>query len=203
MLRTFPILIIALVSACASGELINFDEFAADNGTGPILQDQYQHLGVTFFTDSASIWDGLNQGDPGGFGVNGTNGPQFLGFTTPPGGNFIGFLFDQPVRNVRFDIATGGLWDPEVTLIINGHIGGMFVGTTLLNLQPDDGWETVSFDEQYTWITISASSDIALNYAIDNLRWNTVPAPCSLALLATGVPMVSRRKRKQPVQSGG
>ncbi|MBS0479892.1 MAG: hypothetical protein JSR79_11415, partial [Proteobacteria bacterium] len=70
-----------LCATSVSAQTIKFDEFAADDVNGAIASNRYAYLGVTFggSTDGATR-GGIANGDPGSWGVNGTNGPIFSGF---------------------------------------------------------------------------------------------------------------------------
>src|SRR5262245_11705211 len=88
----------------ARGELIRFDEFPADNTNGGLPANRYAALGITFVTaDDGSTWGGLDQGDPGNWGLRGTNGSVFSGFN---GGSYsLRTLFSQPVENFALDVS--------------------------------------------------------------------------------------------------
>ena len=62
-------------------ETISFEEIPAQNTIFATLSEEYAHLGVHFSSnDDGSTWDGMSNGDPGGWELEGTNGPTFAGF---------------------------------------------------------------------------------------------------------------------------
>ena len=79
----------------AGAEVISFDEMTATNSNCCYLTSEYLDLGVTFeTTDDGSVWGGLSNGNPGTWGLEGTNGPAFLGFN---GASYSAtMLFDVP-----------------------------------------------------------------------------------------------------------
>jgi len=89
-------------SAPAMANTINFDEFAADNVKGVPLTNEYAGMGVNFVTtDDGVIWDGVSGGDPGGWGLDGSNGSQFV---VLDGGSYeMTILFDQPSTDFSID----------------------------------------------------------------------------------------------------
>ena len=67
-----------LLSSSATAAVITFDEFAADDANGAIPAARYSSLGVTFVgTDDGSTWGGNSNGNPGNWGIEGTNGAIF------------------------------------------------------------------------------------------------------------------------------
>ena len=65
----------------AATEVISFEEVPAQNSQPVTLCEEYAHLGVHFSSiDDGAIWDGMSNGDAGGWGLEGTNGPTFVGF---------------------------------------------------------------------------------------------------------------------------
>lgn len=67
--------------------------------------NQYESLGVTI-TDAFGIMPGLSQGDPGGWGLEGPVGPQFVGQNDAD--TVIDFTFDNPVSSFSIQCAGSG-----------------------------------------------------------------------------------------------
>src|SRR5262245_53243188 len=90
--------------AVAGAEEINFDEIPPANSNFPAPAEEYAPMGVHFHaTDDGSVWSGLSGGDPGGWGLEGTNGTAFAGFNGSSYG--LRVAFDAPVREVSVDVA--------------------------------------------------------------------------------------------------
>src|SRR5262245_27062075 len=102
--RLFYLALALLGPAIAGAEEINFDEIPPANRIMPPPSEEYAHMGVHFVaTDDGSVWTGLSGGDPGGWGLEGTNGTAFSGFNGASYG--LRVRFDGAVREVSVDAA--------------------------------------------------------------------------------------------------
>src|SRR5258707_703312 len=70
----------AVLAVGAHATTITFDEFAPSNGGGSLTNEYTATTGATFAGTNAGTWGGNSNGNPGNWALEGTNGPQFLGF---------------------------------------------------------------------------------------------------------------------------
>ena len=92
-------------ASVAPATTITFDEFpATDNNAA--LTSAYAGLGVVFDGHNAGTWEGIAQGDPGNWKLNGTNGPQFLG-NNGEGSYKQSIDFTNGATSISFDASRG------------------------------------------------------------------------------------------------
>ena len=199
MSRPFPLLIrlaFALLAAgSAAAEQIDFDDVPPANANRDALSEEYAQLGVHFAaTDDGSVWSGLSQGDPGGWGLEGTAGTAFVGFN---GQSYaLGASFDVPVREVAVDVAAAAGALPGDSVVMRGYRAGALVEEQSVVLGDVGAWSTVSLAEEVDeveWIGIGSSPWYPLHpFGLDNLRWTgegsepgELPPPESESLAVT------------------
>ena len=181
----------------ASATTITFDEFAASNGA-PALTTRYTGSGVTFGGTNAGTWDGIAKGDPGSWGVDGTNGQEFLGFNNSTGDTL---MFSSPISFISLDASqTNG--STSGTFTLNAFNGAILIDTITGRLGAINSWSSFSLaDPSITSVQIIDIGDGFSPFAIDNLTFTSggagVPEPMSLALLGAGLAGlgVVRRRR--------
>jgi hypothetical protein len=166
-----------------SASTITFDESPApDTGTpyGATI------LGATFSATNGGIWGGNSQGNPGSWGLEGTNGPQFLGFNGSPYSETV--TFASAVNGFSADFSrSDGSTDGAITL--SAFNGATQIDTTTVALGAINTWSTVSLsDSGITSVTWSDAGTGFHPYGVDNLVFGTsaVPEPGSLLLAALG-----------------
>jgi hypothetical protein len=175
---------------------ITFDEFRAGNNNVPITA-LYSYLGVTFIATNSGIWEGLSQGDPGNWGLEGTNGPQFLGFNGNHG-YAENVAFSSPVSFVSLDFSrSNGSVDGRIAL--SAYDGATLLGSTFVVLGNINSWSTLSLSfPDITRIAWGGTGSGYHPYGVDNFQFtqaarqeafaatSTTPEPASLVLLLTG-----------------
>jgi hypothetical protein len=112
-------------------------------GAGFIDANQYVAEGVTI-TGAFGIVEGVSQGDPGGWGLEGTDGPQFLGQNDPVA---ITVDFDTAISTFSIDCSRSGGSSPDQTMTVTGLDATDAVVDT----------ETVTVGEINTWSTLTLS----------------------------------------------
>jgi hypothetical protein len=184
-------------SQAAHAITITFDEFPADNDNGPMPSGRYAYLGVTFAgTDDGSTWGGNSVGNPGNWGLEGTNGRTFSGYN---GDSYnlkltSGGLF----ANFSLDVSRSNGSDVGNTFTLEGYVNSALVETTTIPLATINVWSKVSLTsivDEIRWHGAGASFH---PFGIDNLNFETVPESATgvlgtLALL--GMPLFGTRAR--------
>jgi hypothetical protein len=171
MVATFAAL--SLWSVTSNAGSIDFDDLPAANNGQQTLAEEYAHLGVHFVTtDDGATWSGISNGDPGGWKVEGTEGPTFAGFD----GTSYSFaaVFESPVTEVQLDVAraAGGthlLYFDDFTLV--GFRNGWFVEQQRVFLLAINEWQTVGLTEEVDLIVGIGQGLRSYRFAVDNVRW--------------------------------
>jgi len=188
----------------ASATVINFEEFPADNTNGTIPAARYAGLGVTFEgTDDSSTWGGLGAGNPGTWGVQGTNGGTFAGFN---GSSYsLLLLFDALTSSFSLDASrTSGSTDGTVT--IQALLDGTLVGSSSQVLGGVNQWSTLSLTGSFNQVRITGTGTGFHPFAIDNIVFSggAVPEPGTWAMMLLGFGMlgfaVRRSARQAPLK---
>jgi hypothetical protein len=158
---------LTLASAASAGE-IDFEDVAAQNDPAAVVTDEYAARGVTFVGTDGAVWQGVSAGDPGGFGIEGSKGPSFLGFD---GASFaMEVHFDEPVRNVRFDLARGARGTFHFFFILHGYRDGELVDMAATVLGDVGVWQEVALAEEVDTLVWWSVGDF--RYGVDDLRWD-------------------------------
>jgi hypothetical protein len=173
--RTFPLALALLAPLPAGAEEISFDEIPPVNGNLPVLSEEYADRGVHFVaSDDGSVWSGLSGGDPGGWGLEGTNGTAFVGFNGASYG--LQVVFDAPVREVRLDVARSAGSRAGDGFSLRGYRDGAMVEEVSLVLGDVNVWSTVALAEEVdslAWVGVGTRRH---PYGVDNLRWTAEAA---------------------------
>jgi hypothetical protein len=158
----------------ASAATLTFDDLPSL----AVPTEQYSRIGVHFRTSSdAFVQPGVSNGDPNGWGVDGSAGPYFIGVNN---GNGMTMLFDAPISSFSLNaIRPAVIGDTSFTIWAYYH--GSYLGAQTVNLRSGGPWTNVVFnallmDEIY-W-SIGGGG----RYGIDNIQF--IPAPGS------GVPSI-------------
>lgn len=171
-------LLIAFTGATANAGSVNFDEYPAPNNNAVLVGEEYADLGVHFLpTDDGAVWDGVTNGDVGGWGLEGTNGSAFLGFNGPS--YEMAVLFDGPVRDVSFDVSRSNYSSTGDTVTLTGFRDGTLVEEVTVVLDGLNDWQTVQLTssvDEIQWFGTGLS--FFHWFGVDNLSWELdEPAP--------------------------
>jgi hypothetical protein len=162
---------------------ITFDESPATNNGTPYGATI---LGATFSATNAGTWGGLSNGDPGAWGLEGTNGPQFLGFNGPYAETV---TFASAVNGFSADFSpSGGSVDGTITL--SAFKGVTLIDSTVVTLGPINTWSTLSLnDSGITSVTWSGAGTGFHPFGVDNVVFNAsaIPEPSSLVFIGVGL----------------
>lgn len=192
------ILVVAALAAAftAQAVTINFEGFPHQTE----ITNQYAGLGITFSGGAKSSF-GLSNGDPGNWGLEGTNGPDFLGNNgTGVGGKIIRMDFVAGQNNFGFDISRA-----------NGSSAGDQFKTRVYdinnNMALEQTWNFNNINQWggFGWIgfnlygfEIEAISTGFSPFGIDNVSYDAVPEPATLGLLAmAGFGLIAKRRKQK------
>lgn len=180
-----PLMLAALLAASsAAADSISFEEIPAHNSNRVALSEEYAHLGIHFVTtDDGAIWDGLSNGDPGGWELEGTHGPSFLGFN---GRSYaLRVLFDVPVPAFLVDVASSGGADPDTVFTLDGYRDGVLIDSATVVLGAVNEWFTAGLEAEVDEVVLRGQTQGYRPYGADNLRWgglDTAPARLDVAI---------------------
>lgn len=191
------LLALSLAGLPAQGAVITFDEFPADDANGPMPAGRYASLGVTFATtDDGSTWGGIDNGDPGNWDINGTNGPIFSGYN---GSSYdAAMLFGSQISGFSLDVSRSNGSSAGNTFTLEGYQSSVLVETTTIDLLAINTWSTVSLLNDVDEVRWFGTGTGFHPFGVDNIRWNEqVPEPITLGLLGLGIAgMGFARKRR-------
>jgi hypothetical protein len=159
-----------LVSLPALAGEIDFDEIPPANDESQTLSEEYAPWGVHFrTTDDGSVWSGLSDGDPGAWGLEGTNGSAFMGFD---GASYRALLsFDEPVTGFQLDVsrAEGSQLGDGFDLI--GLRQGVLIERVTIRLHGVGFWQTVGLVHEVDQVLWFGWGYQAHPYGVDSLSW--------------------------------
>ena len=160
----------------AQATVVSFDEFAPSPFWDPqTLSEEYASLGVHFVTtDDGRLMAGMTAaGDPSGWGIAGTNGPNFLGFD---GQSYaLTATFDVPVSGLQVDVtrpvSNASSFDK---FVLRGYLGGIMVDEVMVDVGEPNVWQAVMLAGSVDVIEMfGLSGQYPLHhFAVDNLVWN-------------------------------
>lgn len=152
-------------AALAAGQTIAFGE------DPPSGVSQYAAVGVTFGSGSFGIQEGLANGDSGGWEVDGTNDPYFLGFNGPYTNDI---TFDETVGSVSIDAArTSGSVDGTITL--EALSGATVIDSDTAVLGAINTWSTLTVTAAMDGIRITGDGTSFHPFGVDNIVIAGVP----------------------------
>ncbi|MDH3519433.1 MAG: hypothetical protein OEM49_03175 [Myxococcales bacterium] len=153
---------------------ISFDEFPASNNNRAVLSTQYADMGVHFVaTDDGAVWSGLSAGDPGGWGLEGTNGGNFLGFN---GRSYaVSMLLDESVAGFKLDVARSMGSDGSASFTLAGFRAGIQVEEVFVDLGANavNEWATASLSQDVDEVQMLGGG--SQPFGVDNVRWGGEP----------------------------
>lgn len=153
-------------------------------------------------TDDGSTFGGLGAGDPGAWGLRGTNGSTFAGFN---GESYaLSLLFDAVINIFSMDAArSGGSQDGTIT--ITGLLNGNVVATNSVKLGAINEWSTLALSGNFDRVNISGAGTGFHPFGVDNIRFDTVnaavPEPATWALMLIGFGVIGFGMRRRGEQS--
>jgi hypothetical protein len=178
-ITTTFLVLASLAAPAAANEAISFDEMPAANSNSFTLTEEYAHLGVHFSSDDdGATWDGIGNGDPAGWELEGTNGSAFVGFN---GRSYrLTASFDAPVPAFQIDAAAGSGAPMGVPFALEGYRAGALVERVDVALGATNQWTTVALAQEVDQVVIASANMRSFHpFAVDNMRWG-IDAPARL-----------------------
>jgi hypothetical protein len=170
---------LAAVAPGAVAETISFEEIEPQNDNRMALSEEYAHLGVHFIASrEGAIWDGMSNGDPGGWEIEGTNGPAFVGFNGPSYELVV--QFDEPVPAFRVDVASASGAAPGSVFTLHGYMDGELVESNSVLLGDVNVWDTVELTADVDEVVWTSSGASFRPFGADNMGWGLDAAPSRL-----------------------
>lgn len=157
----------------ARGETIDFEDLEIANDPNAALGEEvYADLGVHFvIPDDGATWSGLPD-DPGGWGLEGSDGGTFLGFDGPSYSLTVDF--DAPVVDFQLDVAAGvspfGYLGYDQFLVA-GFRNGVLVDKVTVPLGAVNDWTTVSLEGEVDHVFWVGFGIDGMRFGVDALRW--------------------------------
>ena len=184
-MRSFSTLLVLISigsAAALRADTLDFEDRPPTNDASATLAEEYAQQGVHFMsTDEGATWEGLSAGDAGGWQVEGTSGPAFLGFD---GTSYeLTLEFDAPVADFQLDVsrAQGAMFPYVDTLLIAGFMEGAFTNAVLMYLGDVNEWSSVALHGEVDRVFIHGAGVFGMRFGIDNLSWNGTAATALVA----------------------
>ena len=153
-------------------------------------------------TDDGSTWGGNSNGNPGNWGLQGTNGATFSGFNGIS--SSMSFLFASDITSFSLDASrANGSSDGTVTLY--GYLNGSLTSTNSVALGAINNWSTLGLTGLFDQVTVTGTGSGFHPFGIDNVNFTfgTAPVPepgtWAMMLLGFGGIGLAMRKRGRPV----
>ncbi len=156
--------------AAAASEVISFDEIPAQDDTYMSLTEEYAHLGVHFYSvDDGATWDGVSNGDPGGWELEGSNGSTFVGFN---GRSYqLTATFDAPVPAFSIDVSASSGSPVGAPFALEGYRAGTLVERKAVTLGGLNQWMTVALTAEVDQVVMVSNATGFHPFGVDNMHW--------------------------------
>ena len=178
----FTLFLLTTVSWAQAG-VIMFDEVPGGN----IVTNQYSALGVTF-TGVCTVRQGNSNGDPGGWGLEGTNGPYFCGIQAD---QLVTVTFDSTVTSLSLDTSRSNGSNVGNTFTLEAYFEGGLVDSETIVQEEVNNWTTVVVNGGLDEIRLTSDDGARPVYGIDNICWDEDIGSCTAVESSVPVPTMS------------
>lgn len=199
--------LVAFGASVASADVIAFDGAYPSLGDGGDPATYYSAQGITIGGDNAGVWGGNSNGNPGGWSLEGTNGPAFLGCNDGDSCSPT-FNFATPVDDVSLDIGLANNW--SATFTVSGYLGTTLVDSDTLTINhgvSGGTWDTFALTGDVDQVVVSSSFvSPGFAFGLDNVQFDspaTAPEPATFSMLLFGVGAVGLAALRRRRQSHG
>jgi hypothetical protein len=166
---------ILLLGCTARATVITFDDLP--NNT--VVTNQYAGFGVLFEGTAFGVKGGISEGDSGNWGLEGTNGPHFLGFNGNPSYSET-LSFTSVIESFSLDAARSNGSSAGDQFMLEGFLQGSLGDSQTITFGAINSWTTVSLTGQFDQIVLTGIGQDVHPYGVDNLIFEkVVPEPAS------------------------
>lgn len=192
-LKTVLTGLVLIISSFSYAGIIAFDDAYAV-GANPSTY----YSGVTITGTHFGLVGGLGHGDPGNWGLEGTNGTVFLGVNSDIGSDQ-SFTFSNLLESFSIDtgIRAGNFIN---NYVVTAYLVGTQVASTSFSVS-GGSWYTASFSSigNFDKVTLSSISGNSFAWGLDNIEFKkannvSVPEPSTLAIFALGIIGLASRR---------
>jgi len=196
----FAAVSLAFCANAASATVLTFDDAFHTLGDLGNPADFYSSDGVAVGGEYLGVIGGNGNGNPGGWGLEGTDGSAFLGCND---GNSCSptFGFANPVQDVSLDLGLANAW--SATFTVSGYLNGVLIDSVTSTLS-DSGkaggtWETFSLAGPVNSVVVTERfTQPGFAFGLDNVRFSAaVPEPASWAMLLIGFGTLGALQRRR------
>lgn len=182
--------VLLLLGVSAQAAVIDFEDLA--HGTD--VTNQYAGSGVTFTPTHFSVVGGLAEGDPGNWGLQGTNGSHFLGFNGNPTYHQT-MTFSLDIFSISMDVARSNGSSAGNTFTLEGYLNGFLQASQTIVLGAINSWTTIGLTGTFDEIVWVGDGSGFHPYGVDNIEFSAaVPSPSTLAIMLIGLVVMLRRR---------
>ncbi len=159
-------LVVALLGTGASAQPLIFDDLPRDEHVG----EGYAALGVDFSLTDFGVVSGISEGDPGNWGLEGTNGSAFMGFNGFPSYE-MEIRFHHEVEGFSMDASRSGGSNAGDGLEVEFWKGDLEVDSTAIVFDEINIWTTVGTKGVIDRVTFRSTGFDFHPYGVDNINY--------------------------------
>jgi hypothetical protein len=141
----------------------------------------YVGVGLTFTPNTQDVCMGNSNGDPGNWGLEGTNSAKFLCFNGGNPGYNMDLALTTPTDTFRLDVSRSNGSQAGDTFTISGLNGATLLTTQIVTLGPINSWTTVTLSapgiNHVTWTGNGAAFH---PFGVDNIVTGAASGPASI-----------------------
>jgi hypothetical protein len=183
---TLAIILIAMAMTAsapvaAQAIVVDFQATCGGSTTPPCtVGNTYAGVGLTFTPNNQDVCMGISNGDPGNWGLQGTNSAKFLCFNGGNPGYNMDLTLAAPTNTFSLDVSRSNGSQPGDTFTLNVLNGGTLLGTQTVTLGNINSWTTITLQasgiNHVTWTGNGAGFH---PYGVDNLLIGIAPGASS------------------------